>query len=261
MIDRIYRIDDNGTPRHVIERDGALFALEGDLFDGYGTGREVGQVERPGAAPAGMRLLPPVAPTKIIGIGRSYREHAAELSNPVPVEPLFFIKPSTSVIATGEAIRIPPGVGRVGHEAELAVVVRRRAWQVPRERAAEFVLGITCSNDVTARDLQRRGVQFSHCKGYDTFAPLGPCIAVGLDASRLTVEGWVNGQRRQSASSSDMIFTIADLIAYVSAVMTLLPGDVISTGTPAGVGVLVPGDTVTVKIEGAGELTNPVVSS
>lgn len=260
MTDRIYRIDDDGTPRHVIERDGIVFVLEGDLFEGYRAGRQIGRVETAGAPPSGVRILAPLVPSKIIGIGRNYREHAAETGNPVPAEPLFFIKPSTAVIGPGEPIRLPPGAGRVDHEAELAVVIRRRAWRVARERAADFVLGITCSNDVTARELQRRGMQFSHCKGYDTFAPLGPCIAVGLDPSRLQVEGWVNGQRRQGASSSDMIFSVADLIAYVSSVMTLLPGDVISTGTPAGIGTLVAGDTVTVKVEGVGELTNPVVA-
>ncbi len=259
MTDRIYRIDDNGAARHVIERAGVISLLDGDLFDGYRAGREIGRIEQLGALPAGFRMLPPVVPSKIIGIGRNYREHAAETGKPVPTEPVIFIKPSTAVIGPGQAIRIPPGAGRVDHEAELAVVVRRRAWQVPRERAADFVLGITCSNDVTAREMQRRGVQFSHCKGYDTFAPLGPCIAVGLDVSAVQVEGWVNGERRQSASSADMIFPIDELIAYISSVMTLLPGDVISTGTPAGIGVLVPGDTVTVKVEGVGELTNPVV--
>jgi 2-keto-4-pentenoate hydratase/2-oxohepta-3-ene-1,7-dioic acid hydratase in catechol pathway len=130
---------------------------------------------------------------------------------------------------------------------------------VPRERALEHVFGLTCSNDVTAREMQRRGVQYSHCKGYDTFAPLGPCIARGLDGGALDVEGWVNGQRRQASNSRELIFPIDELIAYISSVMTLLPGDVISTGTPAGIAPLVPGDTVTVKVQGVGELTNPVV--
>ena len=258
-MDRIYRVDDNGAARHVIERGGIISTLEGDLFDGYRAGREVARMGRPGVLPAGLAILPPLVPSKIIGIGRNYREHAAELSNPVPTEPMIFIKPSTAVVGPGQPIRIPPGVGRVDHEAELAVVMRRRAWRVPRERAGEYVLGITCANDVTAREMQRRGVQFSHCKGYDTFAPLGPCIAVGLDVSAVQVEGWVNGQRRQAASSADMIFPIDELIAYISSIMTLLPGDVISTGTPAGIGVLMPGDTVTVKVEAVGDLTNPVV--
>jgi len=258
-MDRIYRIDDNGTARHVIERDGVVSLLEGDLFGLYRAGREIGRVRQPGALPDGLHVLAPLVPSKIIGIGRNYRDHAAETGKPVPTEPVMFIKPSTAVVGPGQPIRIPPGSGRVDHEAELAVVIRTRAWRVPRARAGEFILGITCSNDVTAREMQRRGVQFSHCKGYDTFAPLGPCIAVGLDPSALQVEGWVNGDRRQAGNSRDMIFPIDELVACISSVMTLLPGDVISTGTPAGIGPLVAGDTVTVKVEGVGELTNPVV--
>ncbi len=259
-MDRIYRVDDNGTARHLLERDGVVWTLEGSLFDLYQAGHALGRIEQPGVLPGGFRVLAPVVPSKIIGIGRNYREHAAETGKPVPTEPVIFIKPSTAVIGSGQAIRIPPNAGRVDHEAELAIVIGQRAWQVPRERAAGFVFGVTCANDVTAREMQRRGVQFSHCKGYDTFAPLGPCIAVGLDPSGLQVEGWVNGERRQAASTADMIFPIEDLIAYVSSIMTLLPGDVISTGTPAGIGVLVPGDTVTVRIDGVGDLTNPVVA-
>lgn len=260
-MDRIYCIDDNGSARHVIERDGTVFVLEGDLFDGYRLGREIGRVAQPGAPPSGVRLLAPVVPSKIVGVGLNYRDHAAETGKPVPKEPLIFIKPSTAVIGAGAPIRIPIAAGRVDHEAELAVVIGKRASRVPRARAGEFILGITCSNDVTAREMQRRGVQYSHCKGYDTFAPLGPCIAVGADSSAVDVEGWVNGQRRQASNSRELIFPIDELIAYISSVMTLLPGDVISTGTPAGIAPLVPGDTVTVKVEGVGELSNPVVAA
>ena len=259
MTDRIYRVDDGGTERHVIERDAVVAWLEGGLFGGYRAGREIARVERPGVLPAGFRILAPLVPSKIVGVGLNYRDHAAEIGKPVPTEPLIFIKPSTAVIGAGQPIRIPPGTGRVDHEAELAVVIGKRAWRVPRERAAEFIFGITCANDVTAREMQRRGVQYSHCKGYDTFAPLGPCIAVGLDGSARQVEGWVNGERRQASNSREMIFPIDELVAYISSVMTLLPGDVISTGTPAGIAPLRPGDTVTVKVEGVGELTNPVM--
>ena len=259
-MDRIYRIDDAGTARYLIERDGILARLEGDLFDGYHAGTEIGRVDNRGALPPGLRVLAPLIPSKIVAIGRNYRDHAAETGKPVPTEPVIFIKPSTAVIGPGAPISLPPGAGRVDHEAEMAIVIRRRACRVPRAHAADFVLGVTCANDVTARDMQRRGVQFSHCKGYDTFAPLGPCIAVGLDPSALDVEGWVNGERRQGANSREMIFPIDELIACISSIMTLLPGDVISTGTPAGIAPLVAGDTVTVKIEGVGELTNPVVA-
>jgi len=258
-MDRIYRIDDHGTPRQVIERDGILAWLEGDLFDGYRAGAEIGRVGEGGTLPSGLPVLAPLVPSKIVAVGRNYRDHAAETGKPVPTEPVIFIKPSTAVIGPGAPIRIPRGAGRVDHEAEMAIVIARRASRVPRSRAADYVLGVTCANDVTAREMQRRGVQYSHCKGYDTFAPLGPCIAVGLDPSTLEVEGWVNGERRQGANSREMIFPIDELVAYISAVMTLLPGDVISTGTPSGIAPLVPGDRVTVKVDGVGELTNPVV--
>lgn len=258
MTDRIYRLEDRGTPRYAIERDGLFHWLEGDLFNRYRPGDTIGRAEKPGGVPAGFRLLPPVVPTKIVGIGLNYRDHAAETGKPTPVEPLIFLKPPSAVIASGEKIRIPPNAGRVDHEAELAVVIGRRASRVPREDAAAHVLGVTCANDVTARAMQRRGVQYSHAKGFDTFAPLGPCLAIGLDPSSLQVEGWVNGSRRQASSASQLIFPIEELIAYISSVMTLMPGDVISTGTPAGIAPLEPGDTVTVKIEGVGELTNTV---
>jgi 2-keto-4-pentenoate hydratase/2-oxohepta-3-ene-1,7-dioic acid hydratase in catechol pathway len=259
MTDRIYRFDDKGTARHAVERDGLFFEMTGDWLGPYRAGRELGRAEAPGRPPAGLRILAPLVPSKIVGIGLNYRAHAGESGKPVPVEPLIFLKPSTAVVAAGEPIRIPANAGRVDHEAELAVVIGRRASKVPRARAADYIFGVTCSNDVTAREMQRRGVQYSHCKGYDTFAPLGPCISVGLDPSALQVEGWVNGERRQAGSSADMIFPVDELVAYISSVMTLLPGDIISTGTPAGIGPLRPGDTVTVKVEGVGELSNPVV--
>ncbi len=258
-MDRIYRIDDNGTARFVVERDGVLSNLEGQLFDGYRPGALIGTIQPGGTLPSSLRVLPPVVPSKIVGIGLNYRDHAAETGKTAPAEPLIFIKPSTAVIGPGEAIRIPPHAGRVDHEAELAVVIGKRASHVPPDRATDHILGVTCANDVTAREMQRRGVQYSHCKGFDTFAPLGPCIAVGLDWSALEVEGWVNGQRRQASNSRELIFPIEYLVSYVSSVMTLLPGDVISTGTPAGIDPLRAGDTVTVKVEGVGELTNPVV--
>jgi 2-keto-4-pentenoate hydratase/2-oxohepta-3-ene-1,7-dioic acid hydratase in catechol pathway len=258
-MDKLYRLDDHGGPLHAIERDGVFFLLDGDWLGDYRLGRELGRATTPGGAPDGYGVLPPVVPTKIIGIGLNYREHAAETGKAAPTEPLIFLKPSTAVIAHGEPIKMPPEAGRVDHEAEMAVVIRKRASRVPRERAADFLLGVTCANDVTARAMQRRGVQYSHCKGFDTFAPLGPCITLGLDPAGLQVEGWVNGVRRQGSSSKNLIFPVDELVAYISSVMTLLPGDVISTGTPEGIAALEPGDTVTVKVEGVGELTNPVV--
>jgi 2-keto-4-pentenoate hydratase/2-oxohepta-3-ene-1,7-dioic acid hydratase in catechol pathway len=197
-------------------------------------------------------------PSKIVCVGLNYKDHAAEQNKPLPKEPMIFIKPSTAVIRNGEPIRIPPGVGRVDHEAELGVVIGRRAYRVPKERAMDYVLGVTCVNDVTARELQSKDVQYTRAKGFDTFAPIGPTVAIGYDGGPLKVEGLVNGQVRQSSSSAQLIFPVDHLIWFISSVMTLLPGDIIATGTPSGIGPLHAGDMVTIRIEGVGELTNPV---
>jgi 2-keto-4-pentenoate hydratase/2-oxohepta-3-ene-1,7-dioic acid hydratase in catechol pathway len=191
----------------------------------------------------------------------NYKDHAAEQNKPLPAEPMIFIKPSTAVIGPGSSILLPAGAGRVDHEAEAGVVIGRRASHVSEAEAHEYVFGITCVNDVTARELQVKDVQYTRAKGFDTFAPIGPCIATGLDYTRpegLRVEGWVNGQRRQGSSTRELIFPIPRLVAFISSVMTLLPGDIISTGTPAGIGPLAAGDSVTITVEGVGELTNPV---
>ena len=246
---RIFRVELASGARHVVERDGRWHVVEGSIFGAWTPGAEL---------PTPGRLLAPVEPSKIVAVGLNYRDHAAERNKPLPREPMIFLKPSTTVIGTGEAIRLPAGVGRVDHEAELGVVIGRRASRVARARALEHVLGLTCINDVTARDLQDRGVPYSHVKGFDTFAPLGPAVAVGLDAADLRDEGLVNGQVRQASTTAQLIFPVDVLIEYITAIMTLLPGDVIATGTPAGIGPLAPGDSVTVRIEGIGELTNPV---
>jgi 2-keto-4-pentenoate hydratase/2-oxohepta-3-ene-1,7-dioic acid hydratase in catechol pathway len=197
-------------------------------------------------------------PSKIVCIGLNYTDHAAELGKALPSEPLMFIKPSTAVIGAGDPIRLPPGIGRVHHEAELGIVIGRRSHRVPRALALEAVLGFTCVNDVTARDLQNKDVQYTRSKGFDTFAPIGPCIAVDRSETPRRVEGWVNGERRQASDTGRLIFGLAELIEFVTFVMTLEPGDILSTGTPAGVGSLVAGDRVSVRVEGVGELSNPV---
>lgn len=257
-MDRIYRIDYRGAVRHAVDRAGRLCLLEGDLFGDYTLGEPIAQGDFPNDLPREARLLAPVAPSKIVAIGLNYRDHAAEQSKPAPTEPVIFIKPSTAVIGPGDPIRLPQGVGRIDYETEVGVVIGRRATRVPRERALEHVLGYVCANDVTARDLQRKGYQYSHCKGYDTFAPIGPCIATELDPSAIALEGWLNDECRQSSTTAQLIFRVEDLIAYITRIMTLLPGDIISTGTPAGIGILSPGDVFTVKAEGIGELSNPV---
>ncbi len=255
---RIYRIEYRGAPRYAAESNGRLSLVEGDIFGEYRLAEEIAQGEFPRDLPSGARLLAPVLPSKIVAIGLNYRDHAAEQRKPAPAEPVIFLKPSTSVIGGGESIRLPAGVGRIDYETEVGVVIGKAATRVPRERGLEHVYGYTCVNDVTARDLQRRGFQYSHCKGYDTFAPVGPCIATGLDPKDIAIEGWLNEERRQASSTGELIFTVEELIEYISGIMTLLPGDIISTGTPAGIGPLSPGDVFTVKVEGVGDLSNPV---
>jgi 2-keto-4-pentenoate hydratase/2-oxohepta-3-ene-1,7-dioic acid hydratase in catechol pathway len=257
-MDRIYRIAYKGSVVHAVDRSGRLCPVEGDVFGDYRVGDPIAEGYFPRDLPPDVRLLAPVLPSKIVAIGLNYRDHAAEQSKPAPTEPVIFIKPATAVVGPGDPIRLPSGVGRIDYETEVGVVIGKRASRVPRERAMDYVLGYTCVNDVTARDLQRRGFQYSHCKGYDTFAPVGPCIAVGLDGANLTVEGFLNDERRQASTTAQLIFPVEELIAYVTNIMTLEPGDIISTGTPSGIGVLSAGDTFTVRVEGVGDLTNPV---
>jgi 2-keto-4-pentenoate hydratase/2-oxohepta-3-ene-1,7-dioic acid hydratase in catechol pathway len=211
-----------------------------------------------------VRLLAPVLPSKVIGIGRNYAEHAAELGNEAPgkTDPaVVFLKPSTSVIGPSDAIQYPLGVSfDVQHEAELAVVIGRLCRQVPVARVPEVVLGYTCANDVTARDLQRAENQWGRAKGFDTFCPLGPWVETEVDPSDLAITCTVDGELRQAGRTAQMTRPVADLVSYVSEAMTLLPGDVILTGTPAGVGQIVVGQQVSVGIEGIGNLTNRVVA-
>jgi 2-keto-4-pentenoate hydratase/2-oxohepta-3-ene-1,7-dioic acid hydratase in catechol pathway len=197
-------------------------------------------------------------PGKIICIGRNYVEHAREHNAEVPETPLLFLKPPSSVIGPGDKIILPPQSQQVEHEGELAVVIGRRGRWIPMEQALDYVLGYTIGNDVTARDLQRRDGQWTRGKGFDTFCPLGPWIDTDFDPADALLTCRVNAEIRQMATIRDMVFTIPQLITFISSVMTLEPGDVILTGTPAGVGPMVAGDTVTVEIEGLGELKNPV---
>ena len=260
-MDRLYRIEHQGTVGHALVPDGArngvLHTLSGDPFGSYTAGAEIAG----GLKASGLRLLPPVMPSKIVCVGLNYKDHAAETGLALPAEPLLFIKPSTAVIGSGQPILIPPGVGRVDYEAELGIVIGRRAHRVPRARAWDFIRGLICVNDVTARDLQKKESQFTRCKGFDTFAPIGPCIAItspDIDGSPRMVESYLNGERRQSSSTAELIFPIDMLVEFVTFVMTLEPGDIIATGTPAGIAGMKAGDTITVKVEGVGELTNTV---
>jgi 2-keto-4-pentenoate hydratase/2-oxohepta-3-ene-1,7-dioic acid hydratase in catechol pathway len=217
-----------------------------------------GRIAESSSLPQGATLLPPVTPTKIVCIGRNYADHAKELGNEAPSEPLLFLKPPSALLAPGGTIVRPSQSQLVHHEGELAIVVAREAKNVSRANWRDYVLGFTCANDVSARDLQRKDVQFTRGKGFDTFCPIGPHIETDLDPSDLRVVTRVNGDVKQDGRTSQMIFPCDVLFAYVSEHMTLMPGDVILTGTPAGVGSLNAGDTVEVEIEGIGTLTNAV---
>lgn len=209
---------------------------------------------------ASVRPLAPVLPSKIIAVGKNYAAHAAEMGGEVPAEPMIFLKPSTSVIGPGADIVLPTASGHVELEAELAIVIGRMCRHVPRDRVAEVVLGYTAANDVSARDLQARDGQWGRAKGFDTFCPLGPWMATDIDPNDLAINGAINGEPRQQARTSDMVRSVADLVSWISGVMTLIPGDVILTGTPAGVAPIIDGDVVTVTIEKIGTLSNPVVA-
>ena len=199
-------------------------------------------------------------PSKIVGIGSNYRRHIEEMGRPTPAVPKIFLKPNTAVIGNMDAICIPPGCERVDHEAELGVVIGRHAHCVSEEDALRCVLGYTCVNDVTARDFQRADGVFTRGKGFDTFCPLGPWILKTPEEIPRRVQCWVDGELRQDGATSDLLFAIPRLISFVSHVMTLLPGDVLTTGTPSGVGPIQDGQTVVIEIEGIGQLTNPVVN-
>ncbi|MFH1218202.1 MAG: fumarylacetoacetate hydrolase family protein [Pseudomonadota bacterium] len=237
--------------RYGLLKGEAVFLLEGTPFGGIKPSGEV-------VALSAVKLLAPCEPSKIVAVGINYAPHAKELDFQIPPEPLLFLKPSTSVIGPDEDIILPAMSGQVDYEGELAVVIGRRTKNVSQAEALDAVLGYTCCNDVTARDLQKKDVQFTRSKGFDTFAPLGPCIETELDPCDVVVRSFVNKEKRQEANTSTMIRSVAELISFISQVMTLLPGDVIATGTPAGVGRLQDGDRVTVAVDSIGTLSNPV---
>jgi 2-keto-4-pentenoate hydratase/2-oxohepta-3-ene-1,7-dioic acid hydratase in catechol pathway len=242
-------LDEHGE----LDADAAVVALAGDpLYVGMKPTEEQHRL-------ADVRLLAPVLPrSKVVGIGRNYAAHAAELGNDVPDEPLMFLKPNTSVVGPGDPVFYPPQTHELHYEGELAVVIGRICRDVPAQQAADVVFGYTVGNDVTARDLQRNDVQFTRAKGFDSFCPLGPWIETDLDTSSLRVQTFLNGDVVQDGSTADMIFDVPRLVAHVSSVMTLLPGDVILTGTPEGVGPMETGDEVEVVVSGIGTLTNKV---
>lgn len=249
---RIIRfLDKDGSPRYGWVLEDKVGVIIGTPFDSFRRATAEMPLE-------GLKLLPPATPSKIICVGRNYVEHAKELGNDVPEVPLLFMKPPSSVISNGETISLPPQSQQIEHEAELAVVIGKRGRWIDPESAKDYILGYTVANDVTARDLQKRDGQWTRGKGFDTFCPFGPWIETDFDPADAVITCTVNGELRQMGSTRDMVFSVRQLIAYISSVMTLEPGDLILTGTPSGVGALKEGDEVVVSIEGLGELRNSV---
>jgi 2-keto-4-pentenoate hydratase/2-oxohepta-3-ene-1,7-dioic acid hydratase in catechol pathway len=248
-------ISDGRTAWGVLDGE-QVSPLEGSPFEG---------ASKAGAAIAlsSVQLLPPCLPSKILGVGTNYRAHAQEMGKPIPDEPLLFMKPPSSLIGHGAPIVRPTrgdgGSWRVDFEGELAVIIGRRARRVREAEALDYVFGFSVCNDVTVRDLQKKDGQFTRAKGFDSFCPLGPSVTVGLDPSNLRVRTWQNGALKQDSTTSDLIFSVARVIEVASRVMTLEPGDVITTGTPSGVGPIAPGDVIEIEVEGVGKLSNPVV--
>jgi 2-keto-4-pentenoate hydratase/2-oxohepta-3-ene-1,7-dioic acid hydratase in catechol pathway len=249
---KIYRFEYEGRLRWGILRGDSLLPLQGSVFGDF--------TPENTAVPIGaVKLLAPAEPSKIVAVGRNYKDHAAEMGNPLPAEPLLFLKPSTAVIGPHETILYPEMSSRVDYEGELAVVMKRRTYRLEDEgEAADRILGYTCLNDVTARDLQEKDKQFTRAKSFDTFAAVGPCIATDLDPAALEIKTFLNGKLRQSSNTRHLIFSVPFLVCFISRIMTLLPGDIITTGTPSGVGPMQPGDRVDVQIEGIGTLSNSV---
>jgi 2-keto-4-pentenoate hydratase/2-oxohepta-3-ene-1,7-dioic acid hydratase in catechol pathway len=242
-------------PRMGIVEGDSIYAVRGDVFDeSRERGARLGSLND-------LKLLAPIVPSKIVCVGRNYAAHAKELGNEVPEEPLLFFKPPSSIVGHKEAIRLLPQMGKVDHEAELAVVIGREAQAVSVSAAMSYVMGYTCANDVSDRDFQKKDGQWTRAKGFDTFCPLGPWINTVVDPRDVIVQCSVNGEIRQDGRTSQMIFDIPFLIAYISGIMTLMPGDLILTGTPSGVGPLLEGDVVEVSVGGIGTLRNPVIST
>ncbi len=251
---KIYRFRHRKRVRHGVLEEETLYPVRGSIFENF-------RVEKKGIDIGSVALLSPVEPSKIVAVGTNYKAHGREMGKPVPKEPLIFLKPPSAVVGPNDNIIYPEIAGRVDFEGELAVVIKKITRRLGEEDdPADHILGFTCFNDVTARDLQWKDVQFTRAKSFDTFAAVGPCIATGLDSSRLRIKTFLNGKLRQSASTGQMIFPVSVLIRFISAVMTLYPGDIITTGTPSGVAPMLPGDRVDVQIESIGTLSNTVIA-
>ena len=250
---KIYRYRHNKKTSYGVLKEDLLYPVVGSIYRKFGLNTK-------GIPISDVTLLPPSKPTKIVAIGRNYKDHAAEMGKPLPAEPLIFLKPPSALVGPNEIIVYPAMSKRVDYEGELAVVIRKKAHLiVERDDVQEYVLGYSCFNDITARDLQRKDVQFTRGKSFDTFASLGPCIATDVDPASLKLKTFLNGKLKQSGNTKNLIFSIPYLVRFISQIMTLNPGDIIATGTPAGIGPMAPGDRVDVQIDGIGVLSNKVL--
>jgi 2-keto-4-pentenoate hydratase/2-oxohepta-3-ene-1,7-dioic acid hydratase in catechol pathway len=249
---RLVRFRVGRQPTYGIVEDGVVREIRGDIFGRFSATSKTHSLKR-------IRFLAPAQPSKIVAVGLNYRDHAEELKQEVPEEPIIFLKPPTAVLPHRGKIVYPKSCGRLDYEAELGVVIKRTAKDVSAERALRYVLGYVCCNDVTARDLQRKDGQWTRAKSFDTFAPIGPWIETELNLSDAAIRAYLNGVIRQDSNINNFIFDVPYLIHFISTVMTLYPGDVISTGTPSGVGPMQPGDAVEIEVQGIGRLSNTVV--
>jgi 2-keto-4-pentenoate hydratase/2-oxohepta-3-ene-1,7-dioic acid hydratase in catechol pathway len=250
---KIYRFRYKDKVLYGVLKEENLHPVDGSIFGEF-------RVEEEGIPIGSVSLLPPVVPSKIVAVGVNYREHGREMGRHLPEEPLIFLKPPSAVIGPDDIIIYPKMSKRVDYEGELAVVIKKEARLLQeKDDSAEYILGYTCFNDITARDLQEKDVQFTRAKSFDTFASVGPCIATDIVPSQIKLKTFLNGKLKQSSSPKNMIFPVSYLVRFISGVMTLLPGDIITTGTPAGVGPMMPGDRVDVQIESIGTLSNTVM--
>lgn len=251
---RIVRFVVGKQPRYGVVEGGAVREIEGDIFGKFTVTDRTHSLKR-------IRFLAPTEPSKIVGVGLNYHDHAEEMKVRAPDEPIIFLKSPTAALAHHGRIVYPKSCGRLDYEAELGVVVKRIARAVPVEKAYRYVLGYVCFNDVTARDLQRKDGQWTRAKSFETFAPFGPWIETDLDLSDAPIRAFLNGVIRQESNINNLIFEVPHLIHFISTVMTLCPGDVITTGTPSGIGPMRPGDTIEIEVEGIGRLRNTVVAA
>ncbi len=248
---RIARFIYKKNTRYGIVENHFIRFIEGPIFRNF-------KITNKKANIANVKIVSPVKPNKVICVGLNYKDHAKELNMPIPDEPIIFIKPATSIIGHNQRIMHPGGVNRLDYEAELAVIIKKRAKGITKKAAKDYILGYTCLNDVTARDIQKKDIQWTRAKSFDTFCPIGPYIATNIKPDNLIIELYLNGKVKQSSTTANLIFKVDELISFISNIMTLEPNDIIATGTPPGVGPMNIGDNVEVKIEKIGTLSNVV---